>query len=797
MGKSEIFIHVFPGDVVVGEAGPSKSVGEPWQRGCNAWGVRGLFPTSCVQELNLSCQSKQLSERSAQAHASDLPPYALGQARALMNLHAQLNEELDFREGDLIIITALPEPGWFEGELDGRRGIFPEGFVEVIGLLRSPQEPEECQYLHSDTQQLTYEDPYDAVEAPEESMEEGEDLLGEEEKQREDVAEEEGGIYGVALYNFRAMEPGELDFDVGDRIRVISTLEDGWLEGELRGRHGIFPHRFVKMENTENAEQTNAVETKEEKESSFASECSPGHLCPNGSDSGLYKDHTVWDLDYFERTEEKGVPSENTTQTNSRTPEREEAKRPDSQPHRPAAVEQKGQEQRKSIPPARPRLPPRPSPPSRSNQQHSPSLNTTQRSNYTNGDKRVLQPKRSHSLTLPHTQRGWSKSSRHYQRPAPDVGTRSNRGVSQELIHLIEDHKQKQLAPHANGRNNDVMTGSAYSPQTVHTSNGLTPKSFTFESLAAASTDLEAKLSQQLFEFEKSLTSSYSDACIRSVGDQSRQSHISRHYSILDFSSERDIIRGSAHSPVDDHVQSKSASSTLERRRSLRPPPPRPRALRPPAPASYKPARPAPRPPPRCPRQNTAPPTCHPATSTPMFYTPDESASHQTREGHAEFGDPASQEQDNQSQLEAENTQERERELENQKRREEEERSWLLLRLQEVEHDMDAYAHTAEELRAMLEEEEEETARMQAMENLEFCNYTLETLALEQQQLQGRTGRVKMECVYIHNIVFFNCVWLWSSFNCKKYFYKETLALHGSFLRQKTSRIKGKKNHNN
>lgn len=138
-----------------------------------------------------------------------------------------------------------------------------------------------------------------------------------------------------------------------------------------------------------------------------------------------------------------------------------------------------------------------------------------------------------------------------------------------------------------------------------------------------------------------------------------------------------------------------------------------------------------------------------------MFYTPDESASHQTREGNAEFGDPASQEQDNQSQLEAENTQERERELENQKRREEEERSWLLLRLQEVEHDMDAYAHTAEELRAMLEEEEEETARMQAMENLEFCNYTLETLALEQQQLQGRTGRVKMECVYIHNIVFF------------------------------------------
>ncbi|KAG8008693.1 Dynamin-binding protein [Nibea albiflora] len=84
------------GDVVVGEAGGSMNLGETWQRGCNAWGVRGHFPTSCVKELNLSGRSRQLSERSAQAQASELPPYALGQARALMNLHAQLNEELDF-----------------------------------------------------------------------------------------------------------------------------------------------------------------------------------------------------------------------------------------------------------------------------------------------------------------------------------------------------------------------------------------------------------------------------------------------------------------------------------------------------------------------------------------------------------------------------------------------------------------------------------------------------------------------------------------------------------------------------
>uniref|UniRef100_A0A8C2WJD6 SH3 domain-containing protein n=1 Tax=Cyclopterus lumpus TaxID=8103 RepID=A0A8C2WJD6_CYCLU len=114
----------------------------------------------------------------------------------------------------------------------------------------------------------------------------------------------------LALYEFRAMEPGELDFDMGDRIRLLCTLEDGWLEGELRGRRGIFPHRFVKIEDDgqKTAEETNVVEPEEDKENSCTSEYSSGHAYPNGSDNDpdwrTYEDHTVWDLDYFERTEE-------------------------------------------------------------------------------------------------------------------------------------------------------------------------------------------------------------------------------------------------------------------------------------------------------------------------------------------------------------------------------------------------------------------------------------------------------------------------------------------------------------
>ncbi|XP_044033608.1 dynamin-binding protein isoform X2 [Siniperca chuatsi] len=748
------------GDVVVGEAGGSMDLGETWQRGCNAWGVRGLFPTSCVKELNLSGRSRQLSERSAQAQASELPCYALGQARALMSLHAQLNEELDFREGDLIIITGLPEPGWFQGELEGRRGIFPEGFVELLAPLRSPQEPVDCQYLNNDSEQFSYEESYNAEEGTEEEgVEEEEVFLKEVEEQKEAVVEEEeeeeGGVYVVALYEFRAMEPGELDFDMGDRIRVISTLEDGWLEGELRGQRGIFPHRFVKIEDDgqKTAEETNIVEPEEDKENSCTSEHSSGHSCPNGSENDpewrTYEDHTVWDLDYFERTKEQRWQSSG-AQTNNRG-QRDGGSRPDSQPRRPVAPTQRGPERPKSTPPARPRLPSRPSLPTRSHRHHDPSSGTN-RSSYTNGNTRSLQTKLTHSLTLPSTQHGWSKDSRYYQRPPMDGATTNNRSASlgQALFNLAEGHRQKKLTRHASISDADMMMGSAEtrsrSQQTVRGSNGIMPTSITLDALATSAGDLEAKLSQQLFEFEKSLTTSYSDTSMSSgaprdmssVGDLSQQSCISRHFSILEYSDESDIIRGSSHSPLSHLLQSNSSSSSLERRKTLRPPPPRPRVLRPPAPPAYKPARPAPRPPPRCPRQNTAPPT-----SSPIFYTPDEPAINildQITERQTEIGDlAAAQEHEIQCQLEAEKELEREMELESQRQREEEEKYQLLLRLQEVEHDMEAYAHTAEELRAMLEEEEDETARMQAMENLEFCNYTLETLALEQQQLQEMT----------------------------------------------------------
>lgn len=53
----------------------------------------------------------------------------------------------------------------------------------------------------------------------------------------------------TALYSFEGQQPGDLKFQAGDRITVISKTDShfDWWEGKLRGQTGIFPANYVTM----------------------------------------------------------------------------------------------------------------------------------------------------------------------------------------------------------------------------------------------------------------------------------------------------------------------------------------------------------------------------------------------------------------------------------------------------------------------------------------------------------------------------------------------------------------------
>ena len=49
------------------------------------------------------------------------------------------------------------------------------------------------------------------------------------------------------MYDYSAQEDGDLTLKVGDVIHSVVKTDDGWWEGVLHGRKGVFPYNYVKV----------------------------------------------------------------------------------------------------------------------------------------------------------------------------------------------------------------------------------------------------------------------------------------------------------------------------------------------------------------------------------------------------------------------------------------------------------------------------------------------------------------------------------------------------------------------
>ncbi|NXG66764.1 DNMBP protein, partial [Hemiprocne comata] len=644
------------------------SLASSWIQGRSSWGSKGFFPSSCVRELCLSVRTRQLS----QSALLEVPAYSLGQARALMDLSAQLEEELDFREGDVINIVGVPEPGWFEGELRGCRGIFPEGFVELLTPLRAPG-------TSVDPEPTGTCDTNGTVEIPPKEEE-----------------EEPGSTYGVALYQFQALESKELDFDVGDRIRIIGILEDGWLEGELRGKCGTFPHRFVRLETSEPCrEKASAGDpqgggscgvTIHQDPESTCSEALPlpekdGRKKENGSAAhpepdtvlshtvGKTEGHLGTDLKQhqtFPGTGNQGshhkgtsnsLPFDCTKTVNGLLPA---AQLPPQQGNRPG--------QASELKPG-------------GTISASPGNTETHTLPEHDGGSPTVPPQAPHSLPDPCRSQAIS---------CPNSWAASEPQESQSSSQNLDnwmDGQQEKSKPCSS-----ALGGAQVGLDTWAGSLG---ECCQLAVQGDGCTDLDSKLTEQLAQFEKSLTTTGAE-----------QDKVSRHFSILDYSSEKDIVRGSP--------ECAPHTRQPERRKALRPPPPRPSSLAT-TPVhtlggqvpkgrslsfSVKPSRPAPRPPSSNQRRSVAPPQLQPSTQE-----------QRVQEGHEDLTQAGTASP----------------------------RSILLTRIGEVEQDLEAYGKTRAELSLMLEEQQDELVRAETLQNLDFCDSNIETLSMELQELREMT----------------------------------------------------------
>nr|XP_020457322.1 SH3 domain-containing kinase-binding protein 1 isoform X1 [Monopterus albus] len=171
---------------------------------------------------------------------------------------AQQDDELSLTVGDIIVNIRRDDGGWWEGELGGRRGLFPDNFVREI---KKEVKRDGGQASMSRTDLSNGR----ASPVSEPSIRPG--RKGDQIRKRR----------CKAAFSYVPQHEDELELKIGDIIDIIAEVEEGWWEGILNGKTGMFPSNFTKEILAES--DTPSVDTsasQEELRSGCTSKDSPG-----------------------------------------------------------------------------------------------------------------------------------------------------------------------------------------------------------------------------------------------------------------------------------------------------------------------------------------------------------------------------------------------------------------------------------------------------------------------------------------------------------------------------------------
>ncbi|GFO47281.1 Sh3 domain-containing kinase-binding protein 1-like [Plakobranchus ocellatus] len=140
---------------------------------------------------------------------------------------AEQEDELTLKVGDIITGVQTAEGGWWEGELNGKKGMFPENFVKLVKR-RDKEEKQKATQRKS-------------VRVLAEKFKDGIPMGGAPPKKKEKKK------LCKVLFEYKKENDDELDLAVGDLVEFHKQVEEGWWEGTLKGKHGVFPSNFVEM----------------------------------------------------------------------------------------------------------------------------------------------------------------------------------------------------------------------------------------------------------------------------------------------------------------------------------------------------------------------------------------------------------------------------------------------------------------------------------------------------------------------------------------------------------------------
>ncbi|KAI1317403.1 HOG (high osmolarity glycerol) pathway protein [Mortierella claussenii] len=92
----------------------------------------GLYPPEPEYEESDVEEDEEVEDEEEEEEDQDGEDRTQGHARGLYDFDAENASELSFREGQLLWIHCRQFPGWFLGEMDGKSGLVPENYVQLL-----------------------------------------------------------------------------------------------------------------------------------------------------------------------------------------------------------------------------------------------------------------------------------------------------------------------------------------------------------------------------------------------------------------------------------------------------------------------------------------------------------------------------------------------------------------------------------------------------------------------------------------------------------------------------------------
>ncbi|XP_053397839.1 CD2-associated protein-like isoform X6 [Mercenaria mercenaria] len=185
--------------------------------------------------------------------------YKLKEVEVEYGYEAEQSDELTIKVGDIIKNVTMSEGGWWEGELNGKKGMFPDNFVKVIKSQEKETKKDEGK--KKDVQATKRQSVKDLANKIKSQVHEGGPPMI---RKKEPAAKKKRA---KCVYSYEPENDDELKLEVGDVLDVLKQEEEGWWEGILSGKQGMFPSNFVELidESAESAENTeNKIENTEE-----------------------------------------------------------------------------------------------------------------------------------------------------------------------------------------------------------------------------------------------------------------------------------------------------------------------------------------------------------------------------------------------------------------------------------------------------------------------------------------------------------------------------------------------------